>query len=585
MNTTIEEMIWCDSEDEGSLGAFQINYQSCSPEQAKMKIKEKRRLEVFDEEHTNYKSFYGMVAYSLEEGCKYVDGEYWNPNAGSCSHDWCCIFLAMKVYPRDVLAKQDNSIHNLRNRSIMLLGTPFTQWSNSCTLNDVELMTLFGVTYITPQKDIESFIQANKGCSDTMSKDLLQPLLSHPYLHQSTIVPSVLLSNFAPNKTVATVDLSNVIPVIEESTDAPPLGTDQCQELTPMSQKCKKMRRRVCVQRTLPDVFKSMKMAEKNKSKKKNDTITSTVTPKRKTRSSKTELSTPKWRNAETNKIQGVRLVNHDDHYNMDTSSDEDISEERFINLHLPLELRERRIYYLEFKNKKKRSKKAEDVKLVQDTLTWSLDVTRESYDAHTYAGRDKLRGNYDQLWLDAQQYKKEHGIVDEIVPPISDHEETLSDEENKPLRTRNKRRIVRHNEEKSEEMETVFELSSKARKTRPPKNSGKMKFRDAAILLLEEAGLPLSAKEIAQRALDRGLIASKGKTPECTIASSIYTEINRKPTTCPFKYIGPGIFGLRTESDQPVEPICKKSNKRTRDHEPPKKDRLNTKRKKNGVV
>jgi hypothetical protein len=56
------------------------------------------------------------------------------------------------------------------------------------------------------------------------------------------------------------------------------------------------------------------------------------------------------------------------------------------------------------------------------------------------------------------------------------------------------------------------------------------MAFLDAGIAVLKETGLDLTAAEIARIALDRGLIKSKGKTPDATLAAQLYAYVRDHP-------------------------------------------------------
>jgi restriction system protein len=55
---------------------------------------------------------------------------------------------------------------------------------------------------------------------------------------------------------------------------------------------------------------------------------------------------------------------------------------------------------------------------------------------------------------------------------------------------------------------------------------SGRVSFKEAAKQVLQSADEPLSAAEITLTALERGLIATEGKTPEATMAAILYTDI-----------------------------------------------------------
>jgi restriction system protein len=75
------------------------------------------------------------------------------------------------------------------------------------------------------------------------------------------------------------------------------------------------------------------------------------------------------------------------------------------------------------------------------------------------------------------------------------------------------------------------------------------MTFLDAAHEILKQADQPLHYREIARRALELGLIESKGKTPEATMNAQLATNIKRVAGSgppSPFVRIGRGIFGLR---------------------------------------
>jgi HJR/Mrr/RecB family endonuclease len=54
------------------------------------------------------------------------------------------------------------------------------------------------------------------------------------------------------------------------------------------------------------------------------------------------------------------------------------------------------------------------------------------------------------------------------------------------------------------------------------------MTYLEAARAVLQEAGASLHSSEITQRALDQGLIAPRGKTPEATMAAQLYSAIKR---------------------------------------------------------
>jgi len=75
------------------------------------------------------------------------------------------------------------------------------------------------------------------------------------------------------------------------------------------------------------------------------------------------------------------------------------------------------------------------------------------------------------------------------------------------------------------------------------------MTFLDAAHEILKLAGQPLHYREIARQALERGLIESRGKTPEATMNAQLATNVKRAAESgspSRFVRVGRGVFGLR---------------------------------------
>ena len=56
------------------------------------------------------------------------------------------------------------------------------------------------------------------------------------------------------------------------------------------------------------------------------------------------------------------------------------------------------------------------------------------------------------------------------------------------------------------------------------------MTFLAAAEAVLKSATRPLTAREITELALKRGLIAPKGKTPEATMNAALYIAVRDNP-------------------------------------------------------
>lgn len=70
--------------------------------------------------------------------------------------------------------------------------------------------------------------------------------------------------------------------------------------------------------------------------------------------------------------------------------------------------------------------------------------------------------------------------------------------------------------------------------------------FLGAAERVLSETAAPLTADEITQRALERKLIVSAGRTPAATMGAQLAVSVQRQADKSPFVRVAPGIFGLR---------------------------------------
>src|SRR5688572_8609625 len=73
--------------------------------------------------------------------------------------------------------------------------------------------------------------------------------------------------------------------------------------------------------------------------------------------------------------------------------------------------------------------------------------------------------------------------------------------------------------------------------------------FWDAIAKVLTDEGGPLHSKVITERILDQGLWTSAGKTPAATVASRLYTDINKKGSGSRFIQTGKSTFALNPES------------------------------------
>ena len=72
------------------------------------------------------------------------------------------------------------------------------------------------------------------------------------------------------------------------------------------------------------------------------------------------------------------------------------------------------------------------------------------------------------------------------------------------------------------------------------------MTFLEAARAVLEEAGEPLGATEITERATERGWLDTKGATPAATMRAQLGTALNRLGDEAAINRFGRGIWGLR---------------------------------------
>lgn len=68
-------------------------------------------------------------------------------------------------------------------------------------------------------------------------------------------------------------------------------------------------------------------------------------------------------------------------------------------------------------------------------------------------------------------------------------------------------------------------------------------RYLDAAYAVLQKAGKPLAADEIVKMAVEGGLIVVRGRTPDMTMGSLLYTDIRRGGSK--FAKSGPGRFEL----------------------------------------
>jgi restriction system protein len=80
------------------------------------------------------------------------------------------------------------------------------------------------------------------------------------------------------------------------------------------------------------------------------------------------------------------------------------------------------------------------------------------------------------------------------------------------------------------------------------------MNVQDAVIQILQDAGKPLHAKEIAERIMEAGLWIAKGKTQEATVSARLYSDIKKHRDQSTFVKVAPQTFFLR---DTQIVAVC----------------------------
>ena len=78
------------------------------------------------------------------------------------------------------------------------------------------------------------------------------------------------------------------------------------------------------------------------------------------------------------------------------------------------------------------------------------------------------------------------------------------------------------------------------------------MHVKQAAIQVLQQAGGPLTARQVCERILGQGLWISRGSTPEATVAAQLYSDIKKYGEASPFVQVGPNTFGVRDSPSAP---------------------------------
>jgi len=82
-----------------------------------------------------------------------------------------------------------------------------------------------------------------------------------------------------------------------------------------------------------------------------------------------------------------------------------------------------------------------------------------------------------------------------------------------------------------------------------------KLSFKNAALQILRSENNPLSPKEIVDLALQKGILATEGETPDATMAAQLYVDIKTNKKTH-FKKVGKGKFTLIEQVDSPTTPL-----------------------------
>jgi hypothetical protein len=90
-----------------------------------------------------------------------------------------------------------------------------------------------------------------------------------------------------------------------------------------------------------------------------------------------------------------------------------------------------------------------------------------------------------------------------------------------------------------------------KAQWSSMPATATPLPFWKAAKAVLENEGSPLDYREITRRALDQGILRTRGKTPEATMNAQLAVRIQRGGARSPFVRTAPGVFGLRAWAEE----------------------------------
>src|SRR3990167_7205049 len=93
-----------------------------------------------------------------------------------------------------------------------------------------------------------------------------------------------------------------------------------------------------------------------------------------------------------------------------------------------------------------------------------------------------------------------------------------------------------------------------------------KLSFSDAAYEILRQTNEALSSVELVDIALSKGLLETKGKTPEATMWSVLYLEGQRKGNESRFIQVGKDKWALSEWGKEIVQVEIEKYNKETQE-------------------
>lgn len=93
------------------------------------------------------------------------------------------------------------------------------------------------------------------------------------------------------------------------------------------------------------------------------------------------------------------------------------------------------------------------------------------------------------------------------------------------------------------------------------PRIRNAMRFSDAAVVVLAEAGVPMHYRAITDAVLSRGLVKSTGATPWASLNAELSVDFAAHPTTCSVIRTSPGTWALRPGAAIPSIPVAESSD------------------------